>query len=330
VKKRAKVHLLPTDKASRLVKFQMFGKNKLNYSDEILPIQDEEQYHHLYFTTDEEIKEGDWFMFYGEPRQAKNLIAEPVNQGKIIATTDPKLHSTRLKDCPINPEDNMVSVRGVSKPSKEFIEEYCRAGGIDEVDVEYGLFHDGNFKDDNETHAFKAIRKPKVTSNNEIIIHSIEEKMKTREQAQARALELYPIKDVGADYPVDANEVLRKAFLKCFDEMQESKQEEVDYQTMFANCKLPNEKPQPQEKVGEPSDIYDEKLMDLLWQVKEGKVHPNRAWKTLLKLQANTLQDNELRMAAEKVVYEWHNSVGEECIDAAMVKLVRVLNSKKH
>ena len=44
----------------------------------------------------------------------------------------------------------------------------------------------------------------------------------------------------------------------------------------------------------------------------------------------NTTQDNGLRKAAEKVVYEWHNSVGEECIDAAMVELVKVLNSKKH
>jgi hypothetical protein len=44
----------------------------------------------------------------------------------------------------------------------------------------------------------------------------------------------------------------------------------------------------------------------------------------------NTTQDNGLRKAAEKVVYEWHNSVGEECIDAAMVELVKLLNSKKH
>lgn len=38
---------------------------------------------------------------------------------------------------------------------------------------------------------------------------------------------------------------------------------------------------------------------------------------------------DKVREAAEKVVYEWHNSVGEECIDAAMVKLVKVLNQNK-
>ena len=172
MKKRAKVHLLPTNDERAVIgltadeKTLWFAHRGVgnSYGNK-----------HLYFTTDDEIKEGDWFMFYGEPRQAKNLIAEPVNQGKIIATTDPNLHSTRLKDCPVNPEDNMVSVRGVSKPSKEFIEEYCRVGGIDEVDVEYGLFHDGNFKDDDETHAFKAIRKPRVNSNNEIIIHPVKD-----------------------------------------------------------------------------------------------------------------------------------------------------------
>jgi len=111
---------------------------------------------------------------------------------------------------------------------------------------------------------------------------------------------------------------------------EQSKQDEVKI-AMSEPCEPKDYiiEPQPQEKVDEPSDIYDEKLMDLLWQVKEGKVHPNRAWRTLLKLQANTTQDNELRKAAEKVVYEWHNSVGEECIDAAMVELVKALNQNK-
>jgi hypothetical protein len=54
------------------------------------------------------------------------------------------------------------------------------------------------------------------------------------------------------------------------------------------------ENEQPKEKVDEPSDIYDEKLIDLLWQVKEGKVHPNRAWRTLIKTQETTIQDNGL------------------------------------
>jgi len=131
---------------------------------------------HLYIIDNSEIKEGDWWLnksnntIYTGDEDMCSRANTNSNCKKIIATTNPKLHSTRLKACPINPEDNMVSVRGVSKPPKSFIEEYCKAGGIDEVNVEYGLFHDGNFKDDDETHAFKAIRKPRVNLHNEIII----------------------------------------------------------------------------------------------------------------------------------------------------------------
>jgi len=93
---------------------------------------------------------------------------------KIIATTDPELNVTYTKE---EESTNPVShfKYNVPQPSKAFIEKYCKVGGIDEVDVEYGLFHDGNFKDDDETHAFKAIRKPRVNSHNEIIIHPVKD-----------------------------------------------------------------------------------------------------------------------------------------------------------
>jgi len=187
MKKRAKVHLLPTNDERAVIglaadeKTLWFAHSGVgnSYGNK-----------HLYITTDDEIKEGDWCLFFwdgmkdgelgqvgSEPQQYLPSKGHTLNRNlrKIIATTDPKLHNTRLKDCPVNPEDNMVSVRGVAKPSKEFIEEYCRVGGIDEVDVEYGLFHDGNFKDNDETHAFKAIHKPRVNSHNEITIHPVKD-----------------------------------------------------------------------------------------------------------------------------------------------------------
>jgi len=201
MKKRAKVHLLPTDKESHITfdkessSCYSYGLHYLdNASGSSNRTKTERQ--HLYITTDDEIKEDDWCLFFwdgmkdgelgqvgSEPQQYLPSEGHTLNRNlrKIIATTDTKLHSTRLKACPINPEDNMVSVGGVSKPSKEFIEEYCKVGGIDEVDVEYGLFHDGNFKHGFETHAFKSIRKPRVNSNNEIIIHPIKDSW-TREE----------------------------------------------------------------------------------------------------------------------------------------------------
>jgi len=181
MKKRAKVHLLPTNDERAVIgltaneKTLWFAHSGVgnSYGNK-----------HLYITTDDEIKEGDWY-YWPVTKTVQRLKLTELEKEygkslskdckKIIATTDPKMHSTRLKDCPVNPEDNMVSVRGVSKPPKSFIEEYCRVGGIDEVDVEYGLFHDGNFKDDDETHAFKAIRKPRVNLHNEITIHPVKD-----------------------------------------------------------------------------------------------------------------------------------------------------------
>ncbi len=197
--KRAKVHLLPTNKAENcIIRSQnddmfyhqgaLLTQEYLKSGHGVIGLQSRTS-HHLYITTDDEIKEGDWYVLTKNDGTPTTILKATVDGGslkfnseKIIATTDPELHNTRLKDCPVNPEENMVSVRGISKPSKEFIKEYCELGGIDEVDVEYGLFHDGNFKEDDETHAFKAIRKPRVNSHNEIIIHSIGEKMYTESE----------------------------------------------------------------------------------------------------------------------------------------------------
>ena len=49
------IHLIPTDKPSRLVKLKMFGKDKLHLCKVVLPIENEEQYQNIYITSDEEI-----------------------------------------------------------------------------------------------------------------------------------------------------------------------------------------------------------------------------------------------------------------------------------
>ena len=59
LRKQYNVVMVTTDKPSRLVSLTLFGKKKLNYSEEILPIQDEERYQHLHFTDDSPISEGE-------------------------------------------------------------------------------------------------------------------------------------------------------------------------------------------------------------------------------------------------------------------------------
>lgn len=112
---------------------------------------------------------------------------------------------------------------------------------------------------------------------------------------------------------------------------KQSKQEEVNYQKMFANCKLPNEKPQPQEKV----DV--EKILHQVYDAGVRNVDCDLT--THYEQIKNTLQDTKIREAAE----EWNKyksflqekypvEEGEEwqftCEQHQ--KIDEILNSKKH
>jgi hypothetical protein len=85
------LHVLPTDKPSRLIRF---FTNKYYLCKEILPIQDEERYMNIYITSDEEIKDGDWMIRGNE----QPTLVTPnffwdfgVRYYKIILTTDQDL-----------------------------------------------------------------------------------------------------------------------------------------------------------------------------------------------------------------------------------------------
>lgn len=133
--KRAKVHMLSTEK-SILAKpkkegfLQQFHKEIIE-SKHLMP-------YHLYFTTDEEIKEGDWYI--GNEEEGNKLIQFkgriiPIGFEKIIATTDPKLKIIT------GTVGNGTGIP-LPQPSQAFIEKYCKVGGIDEVDVEYETLED--------------------------------------------------------------------------------------------------------------------------------------------------------------------------------------------
>jgi hypothetical protein len=111
------VHLLPTDKPSRLVKF---FTNKFHLCKEILPIQDEEQYQHIYITSDEEIKEGDWF-YTSQYNTIDKLYSNGVINAnyckKIILTTDQDL----IKEG-VQPIDNKFLEWFVKNPKCESVE----------------------------------------------------------------------------------------------------------------------------------------------------------------------------------------------------------------
>ena len=158
------LHILPTDKPSRLVKF---FTNKLHLCKEILPIQDEEQYQNIYITSDEEIKQGDWCI-YKTGEIIHYLVKLNIdNLKKIILTTDPDL----IKD-------------GVQAIDDEFLEWFVKNPSCEEVEVELI----DTFKKTNEVYvdAITSGNYYEIIKKYKIIIPKEEPKQETLEEAAER------------------------------------------------------------------------------------------------------------------------------------------------
>ena len=149
MKKEASVVMLPTDKtdgmlwettSGQLIHTHVSGKFKTEYKP-----------FNLYIVTDDEIKEGDWCLFFwdgmkdgelgqvgSEPQQYLPSKGHTLNLNlrKIIATTDPKLRSDSLIEDPARPEDNLLIRKGIPKIPQSLIESYCK-NPVDKVMIEY-------------------------------------------------------------------------------------------------------------------------------------------------------------------------------------------------
>lgn len=160
--KKAQVNMLPTeDKTDIIVPSKGVGKNVIHlkeyYGNADISMGD--SYQHLYFTINEEIKEGDWFIssLDGKPwcqdgtrvvndYTTAQLFNMTVWDKKIIATTDKSLRH-RCDCCEgtgiIEEESCRNCIGGnigyLPQPSQTFIKEYCKLEGIDEVLVKYDL-----------------------------------------------------------------------------------------------------------------------------------------------------------------------------------------------
>jgi hypothetical protein len=136
--KRAKVVMLPCSKPRNV----LFNKktNEYRYSGPLGSLSLghlDFQPQLLYFTTDEEIKEGDWgydtvdnAIFQMNNQKGIDLAGDKVR--KIVATTDTKL---KIGGGTGKREDG-ISIP-LPQPSQAFIKKCCKVGGIDEVLVEY-------------------------------------------------------------------------------------------------------------------------------------------------------------------------------------------------
>lgn len=159
LKEKAQVILLPTENKSNLIlneSLNILGDN--NYFSKLaVKLNSYINYYHLYIVSDEEIKEGDWYLSQTYPSskinkylsqkpckftdEDKKIIEENNFQNitfKIIATTDASLNSKKLNE---NSYQLKYKTIYLPQPSQGFIEkyikEYNKGNIITDILVEY-------------------------------------------------------------------------------------------------------------------------------------------------------------------------------------------------
>jgi hypothetical protein len=186
--KRTQVIMLPTNEKAQLW-LDNFGSGLYHTSTTATGVI----YQHLYFLSDEEIKEGDWCYIpfsnevlkvgKGAYEVSLKTLEENKNAKKIIATTDSSLVHP---NCCVAKEDITKMNEGcrernrclLPQPSQDFIkvfvEEYNKGNVIEWVDVEYEEIYQTYFEND-KFHKNPTKLQLKVNSKNEITIRKIKD-----------------------------------------------------------------------------------------------------------------------------------------------------------
>lgn len=233
-----KVVMLPYQGATHIRKIKEHNILQF-YKTEGIGQNDEGQ--HLYFTSDEEIKEGDWctdgigicqieYIKVGSYKIKDLNEIKPIAwlKGllKIIATTNPELWFKKADiSCTFgsNIVEGEIIVPYLPKIGLDFVEVYVREQAkITEVTLEYEEYPNSNH---NKLKEFSRsnpeyLLKPKLRYNGEVIIHQVKEKTYTKKELLA---ELKAYESANLNYPklikyVNANACLPYSAEKWFNE----------------------------------------------------------------------------------------------------------------
>jgi hypothetical protein len=148
----------------------------------------------MHFTTDEEIKESDNVintvqktLFIADTQFMKVIGNTLSTNKKILATTDQQLRiKSTIRESNSNSMNYGRVLSIISQIPQSFVEEYCKAGGIDGIELEYESCHSRFYCGDEVDFSDRCISqcevcndaiKLKLTPNNEVITHLIEERM---------------------------------------------------------------------------------------------------------------------------------------------------------
>lgn len=145
MKKPSKVVMLPTEKASKILTEDKI----LKFNPTGIEVGGNVEYQHLYFLSNDEIKEEDWFI-QADGGDSKPILRKLVTEEEYHKTrynnhyypyyTGSKSFPSKSWGCKkiIASTDESL---GLPRPSNEFIKKYCKLGSIDEVLVEYECDH---------------------------------------------------------------------------------------------------------------------------------------------------------------------------------------------
>ena len=205
MKQLVKVHMLPTEDKTDILSVTMGKLTELRYiplliKEELSPEDYKiKSYQHLYFISDEKPKEGDWCILldnhyinggvgkYNEKKAIDYGLHNTKFFRKIVATTDKSLTLFN------NIHDATIYLPQIPQ---SFIEEYVKAGSIDEVLLECEADNDHirrkHLGDVGEGYNPETVIatipkqyltwKLKTDQNNCVIIHPVEPKLYTREE----------------------------------------------------------------------------------------------------------------------------------------------------
>jgi hypothetical protein len=184
--KKAQVIMLPTDKSNL---FTVKHTGSIQLSHKLIMESVNLQPQHLYFTTDDKIMIGDYIV-QTTSKISHSSVIKIENKGQCIIANDNTGSYTKRKI--ISTNDSKLNL---PKPSKKFIEQYCKLGGIDKVLVEVEKYYVDE-KTSNKIHYFgfefddavdsglvvpKEVNTIKTNYHNEITIHPIKDSW-TREE----------------------------------------------------------------------------------------------------------------------------------------------------
>lgn len=184
MKQLVKVHMLPTEDDSVLYanqknipgNYSKYAGIRVGQTQSNQPPRFQNQ--HLYITSDERIEEGNYVLStkYNEgyniqvvPQYSVKSYNDSTHYRKIVATTDKSLGLG----------DEFGGWYPLPQIPQQFIEEYCKAGGIDEVLVEYKENNNPNLWGQDIGLATLVL---KLDQNNCVITHLVESKLYTSEE----------------------------------------------------------------------------------------------------------------------------------------------------